>query len=70
MPRYIALRDTWLSHECRLVKEGQEFETVFPKVKNGKGEEIGEMSLGDNLKLVEAEKPTAKKSAKGDESLA
>jgi len=50
MPRYIALRDTWLSHECRLVKEGQEFTTEFPEG----------MKLSGNLQLVEDEKPVAK----------
>lgn len=50
MPRYIALRDTWLSHECRLVKEGHEFTTEFPEG----------MKLGGNLQLVEDEKPAAK----------
>lgn len=54
MPKYVALRDTWLAHENRLVKEGQEFETVFPKVKID-GKEV-EMRLGSNLELVKAEK--------------
>lgn len=53
MPKYRAKRDTWLSHECRTVKEGEQFETDFPKVKNHKGEEVGEMKLSDNLELVE-----------------
>ena len=50
MPRYIALRDTWLSHECRLVKEGQEFTTEFPEG----------MKLSGNLQLAEDEKPAVK----------
>ena len=54
MPRYIALRDTLISHECRVVKEGQEFATTFPEG----------MKLGDNLQLVEDEKPAPKGKAK------
>lgn len=47
MARYKALRDTWLSHECRLVKAGDEFEATFPEG----------MKLADNLELVKPEKP-------------
>ena len=54
MPRYIALRDTLISHECRVVKEGQECTTTFPEG----------MKLGDNLQLVEDEKPAPKGKAK------
>ena len=54
MPRYIALRDTLISHECRVVREGQEFTTEFPEG----------MKLGDNLQLVEDEKPAPKGKAK------
>jgi len=50
MPRYVALRDLWLSHESRIVREGEEFETTFPEV-NGKP-----MALGESLRLVEPEK--------------
>jgi hypothetical protein len=50
MPRYVANRDTWLSHECRLVKEGVEFETTFPEG----------MKLSDNIELVESDKPAGK----------
>lgn len=63
MPKYIALRDTWLSHDNRLVKEGEQFETTFPKVKLPDGKEV-DMRLGDNLQPVEEEdKPTRKKKA-------
>lgn len=31
MAKYLALRDTWLSHENRLIKAGDEFEAVFPE---------------------------------------
>ena len=45
--KYIANVDTWLSHECRMAKAGEEFETTFPKVKvNGK--EV-DMKLGANI---------------------
>lgn len=56
MARYIALRDTWISHECRLVREGQEFEAQFPEG----------MKLSDNLQLVEPEKPASKKVKQDD----
>ena len=50
MARYIALRDTLIAHECRVVKEGQEFETTFP----------AGMKIGDNLQVIEDDKPAAK----------
>ena len=55
MPKYLAKRDTWLSHESRMVREGDEFVTEFPKV-NGKP-----MRLSDNLEMVKdkADKPAA-----------
>jgi hypothetical protein len=59
MAKYIATRPLWLSHECRLVGEGEEFEAVFPEG----------MKLSDNIKLLD--KPKAKKSepeSKPDES--
>lgn len=63
MPRYIALRATLLAHEGRVVKEGEEFTTEFPQVANDKGDLV-DMKLGDNLRLVEEEKPN-KKQTKG-----
>jgi hypothetical protein len=60
MPKYRALRPTFVSHLSVLVEEGQEFEATFP---DG-------MRLGDNLELVEPEaktKPKAKTDK--DESL-
>lgn len=61
MPRYISDVDRWLSHECRLVKAGEEFSTEFPKVKvNG---ELQEMKLSSTLHLVEDE-PKAKGKSK------
>jgi hypothetical protein len=54
MPKYIALRETLISHECRIVKEGEEFETTFPEG----------MKLSDNLKLVKAPARTVKTAVK------
>jgi hypothetical protein len=51
MPTYIANRTTWLSHENRMVKEGEQFVTTFPDV-DGKP-----MRIGDNLTLVEESAP-------------
>lgn len=50
MADYLALRDTWLSHENRLVRAGEKFTTEFPEV-NGKP-----MALGGNLELVKPAK--------------
>ena len=47
MPQYLALRDTWLGHENKLVKAGDKFETTFPPGPDGKP-----MRLGSNLELV------------------
>lgn len=49
MPRYRTDVDRWLSHENRLVRAGEEFETAFPKGPNGKA-----MELGETLHLVKA----------------
>lgn len=46
MAKYLAKRDIWISHDSRLVREGEEFETVFPTV-NGQP-----MRLGDSLELI------------------
>lgn len=48
MPKYISEVDRWISHECRAVKAGEEFETEFPAGPGGKP-----MVLGPTLKLVE-----------------
>lgn len=60
MPDYIAKSATWLSHECREVKEGERFTTVFPKGPDGKP-----MRLGENLELVKgaAKEPNAEEPA-------
>jgi hypothetical protein len=61
MPKYVAIRDTWLSHESRLVKTGEEFDTEFPKVLvDGK---LVPMKLSGNIELV---KPAAEQKAKPD----
>lgn len=62
MAKYIANRDTLIAHENRVVKAGEEFETTFPKVKNHEGKEV-EMTLGDNIALVD-EKAASKAKAK------
>lgn len=50
MPKYIAVHDTWLSHECRKVKAGEEFETTFP----------AGMKLGENIAPAGGKKAAAK----------
>lgn len=42
MAKYIVLRDTWISHESRIVRAGEEIDTEFPKG----------MRIGDNLQPV------------------
>ena len=42
MAKYIVLRDTWLSHECRVARAGEEIEAEFPRG----------MRLGENLQLA------------------
>ena len=48
MPKYITDVDRWLSHENRLVKAGEEFETEFPLAPDGKP-----MRLSDTLRLAD-----------------
>ena len=68
MAKYIALADTWLSHENRKVSAGQEFTTEFPKAKvNG---ELVPMKLGENLLLVEELAPIPAPSTKGKKQAA
>lgn len=54
MPKYIANSDVWISHECRMAKAGDRFETEFPKGPGG-----ADMRLGDSLTLV-SDKPSDK----------
>jgi hypothetical protein len=57
MPKYHTTVDRWISHECRLVKAGQDFEAEFPKGPDGK-----EIKLSDTLRLVTEKKGKAKAS--------
>lgn len=52
MPTYKANTDIWLSHESRIIRAGDTFSTVFPKVKNHKGELV-EMRLGSNIESLD-----------------
>lgn len=47
MPRYVAQVDLWISHESRMVRAGDEFETTFPAI-GGKP-----FRLGENVKPVD-----------------
>lgn len=51
MPRYRANVKIWLGHECRMIEEGAEFETTFPKAKKPDGSEV-DMKLGENIELL------------------
>lgn len=46
MPRYLVLRDTWISHENRKVVEGEEVDIEWPKGSEPK-------KIGPNLSLVQ-----------------
>jgi hypothetical protein len=50
MPKYNVLRDTFISHESRLVKAGEVVDITWPEGAEPK-------KLGDNLELVKDEKP-------------
>ncbi len=53
---YKALRDAWLSHECRVAKAGETFTTIFPEG----------MKLGDVFEeVVKPKKPDDGKSLAG-----
>ena len=62
--RYVATVNIWLSHECRSVKAGEEFETEFPTGPGGKP-----MVLGTNIKEVPEAKGKKGDDKKGDEPL-
>jgi hypothetical protein len=53
MPRYVTDVDRWISHECRLVKAGEVFETTFPEG----------MKLGETLREIKPERPKREKPA-------
>lgn len=57
MAKYISTVDRWISHESRMVKAGEEFETEFPAA-GGKP-----MRLGDTLREV-ASSPATKRGQK------
>jgi hypothetical protein len=59
MPKYITDVDRWISHECRMVKAGEEFDTEFPKAPDGKP-----MRLGDTLREIVREVVPPKKGHK------
>jgi hypothetical protein len=51
MAKYITDVDRWISHESRVVKAGEEFETEFPKGPEGKP-----MRLSETLREVKPSK--------------
>jgi len=53
MALYVATQKVWISHQCRMVDEGEEFEATFP---DG-------MVLSGNIKLVD--KPAKAKKQEG-----
>lgn len=61
MPKYIVRRDTFISHESRTVRAGDEVEINWPKG-------CEPTKLADNLELLDESKPAAraKKEAGGD----
>lgn len=62
MPKYEVLKpQVWISHECRFAKQGDQFETVFPKAKKD-GKEV-DMDLGDTFKLLDGENEAKAKKA-------
>lgn len=56
--RYITDVDRWLSHENRMARAGEEFDTDFPLAPDGKP-----MRLGENMREVKSE---AKQEVKSD----
>lgn len=63
MPTYKVLRDTWISHEGRLVREGETVKVDWPKG-------CAPAKLGSNLELVKGEKAEAPKPEGSGPSLA
>ena len=64
MAKYITDVDRWISHESRLVKAGEEFETEFPKGPEGKPMRLGETLR--EIKHATGQKPELKAQT-GDE---
>lgn len=62
MPRYLIKRDTWISHQGKLVREGETVDINWPP-----GTEP--QKLGTNMELVEPEKAAkAGKPAKAEKA--
>lgn len=57
MAWYITDVDRWISHESRMVKAGQEFETEFPKG----------MRLSETLREIKPPKGEKRAEQKGDD---
>ena len=62
MARYVSDKKIWLSHECRSVEAGVEFETEFPKGPGGKP-----MVLGENLREIKRGKAGAGEASPSNE---
>lgn len=59
MPRYLILRDTWISHQGKLAKAGETVDIEWPP-------KCAPKTLGDNMELVD-DKPKGKaQKAEGD----
>ncbi len=54
MAKYRANVKLFLAHENKLIEEGAEFETTFPKVKLKDGSEV-DMRLEPNITALDAE---------------
>ncbi len=60
MPRYLVKRDTWISHQGKLAREGETVDIDWPEGAEPK-------KLGPNLEPADAEKPAkAGKAAKAE----
>ena len=60
MPRYLVKRDTWISHQGKLAREGETVDIDWPKDTEPK-------KLGGNLELVDEKAAKGgKKPAEGD----
>lgn len=61
MPRYLVKRSTWISHQGLLAREGETVEIDWPAGAEPK-------RLGENLELVEPDKPARAGKAKADKA--
>ena len=62
MAKYITDIDRWISHESRMAKAGEEFETEFPKGPEGKP-----MRLSETLREIKPSKAQKADAKTGDE---